>query len=204
MADTKRQVLERIIKNGEGWTFTPASFADVADPRVIGVVLGRLTKEKKIQRIARGLYSFPKQHPKFGALHPEIQEIVEAIARKDNLRVIASGAYAANLLGLSEQVPAKIVFLTDGKSRKVKIGKNTIELKKASPKQLSLSGTEAGIVIQALRYIGKNYIDKVLSKKLRDKLSRKTKKTLLEHLAAVPAWMRPVLKEISGEGRGNE
>lgn len=204
MADTKKQILERIIKNGEGWTFTPASFADIADPRVIGVVLGRLTKEEKIQRIARGLYSFPKQHPKFGALHPEIQEIVEAIARKDNLRVIASGAYAANLLGLSEQVPAKIVFLTDGKSRKVKIGKSTIELKKASPKQLSLAGTEAGIVIQALRYIGKNYLDKTLSKKLGEKLSTKTKKTLLSHLAVVPAWMRPVLKEISGKGTDNE
>jgi len=63
MISVKRLVLERIIKNGKGWTFTPASFADVADPRVVGLILSRFTKEKKIVRISRGLYSFPKIHP---------------------------------------------------------------------------------------------------------------------------------------------
>jgi len=71
------------------------------------------------------------------------------------------------------------------------------------PKQLSLAGTEAGTVIQALRHIGKNYIDKTVSKKLTGKLSAKTKRTLLEHLATAPAWMRPVLKEIAGNGIDN-
>jgi hypothetical protein len=193
----REKVLNRIFKKGEGYTFTPASFADIANPQVIAVILGRLSKEKKIQRITRGIYSFPKTHPKFGQLFPKVNEIVEAIAKKDNLRIMASGAYAANLLGLSEQVPSKIVFLTDGKSRKIKIGVNTIELKKASPKQFSLSDSEAGIVIQALRYFGKNNIDKTIVKKLKEKLSSKTKTILLKNIALAPGWMRPFINEIS-------
>lgn len=197
MTNIHKAVLSRIIDNRQGWTFTPDAFVDLASPEVIGVVLGRLTKAGKIKRIARGLYNYPKQHQKFGELFPAIEEIAQAIALKSRMRIIPSGAYAANLLGLSEQVPAKVVYLTDGKTRTIKLGKATIQFKKTAPKHLALAGTESGIVIQALRHIGEEYIEGNIIRKLRAQLSKETKNELLSNLALSPAWMRPVIREIA-------
>jgi hypothetical protein len=197
MENIHQVVLSRVALNGQGWTFTPDAFHDLATPNVIGVVLGRLAKAGKIKRVARGLYSYPKQHKKFGALFPAIDEVAQAIAQRDQIRILPSGAYAANLLGLSEQVPAKVVYLTDGKSRTIKLGEASIEFKKTAPRYVALAGTESGLVIQALRHIGKEYIESKTIRTLRAHLSKKTKKELLSHLTLAPAWMRPVLKEIA-------
>ena len=107
-------VVSRIYGHGRGWVFTPKEFTDMIDPRKVGVILGRFVSEGKIRRLARGLYDYPKVHSELGTLLPSAEDIVKAIAGRDRIRLLPSGAYAANLLGLSEQVPAKVVFLTDG------------------------------------------------------------------------------------------
>ena len=122
MQPTINKILSRIHGHGRGWVFTPSEFADIADQRVVGVMLGRLAKQGKIRRIARGIYDFPRKHPYFGQLSPPIDDVAKTISKRDKIRLLPSGAYAANLLGLSTQVPAKIVYLTDGKPRKLKIG----------------------------------------------------------------------------------
>jgi hypothetical protein len=116
-----------------------------------------------IRQLARGLYVYPRTDRELGLLAPSSDEIAEALAGRDALRLLASGAYAANLLGLSTQVPLGIVFLTDGSSRKVQVGKRQFILKQTSPRNMATAGRISGMVIQALRHLGKEHVDEEIN-----------------------------------------
>ncbi len=121
----------------------------------------------------------------------------DALAEKDNLKIQPSGAYAANLLGLSDQVPAKIVFLTDGSTRMVQVGNWHIMLKKTTPKNMATARRMSGLVIQALRYIGQKHIDDKVIQKLKRKLSVEDKEQLMNDLRYAPAWIGEILKQLN-------
>jgi len=104
------KVLSRIYGKKRGWVFTPIHFFDLGNRTAIDQSLGRLAKFGTIRRLARGLYDYPEKHTTLGYLPPNYERIAQALAGRDSLKIQPSGAYAANLLGLSEQVPAKIVF----------------------------------------------------------------------------------------------
>src|ERR1022692_3291284 len=122
------------------------------------MTLLRLVRIGGIRRLARGLYECPKTHPVLGLLSPPVESIVEALAGRDGTRVQASGAYAANLLHLSEQVPAKIVYHTDGASRQVRVGRQTIILKNTAPSRLRAHDRISGLVIQIGRASGRERV----------------------------------------------
>jgi len=153
----KNAILSRIYGHGRGWVFTPKVFADIASPTTVGPTLSRLVSARTIRRLARGLYDYPKIHTELGMLLPSVESIAKAIAGRDRVRLLASGAYAANLLGLSQQVPAKVVFLTDGTSKRIVVDSLTIELRKTAPQYMALAGKESGLVIQALGPKSKTY-----------------------------------------------
>ncbi len=111
------QVLRRIKGRGRGSVFTPADFVDLAGRAAVDQTLSRLAKASTLRRLARGVYHYPQQHRSLGELRPSAEVIAKALAGRDRTRLQPSGVYAANLLGLSEQVPMKVVFLTDGPSR---------------------------------------------------------------------------------------
>lgn len=110
------QILESIITRGSGSIFVPTDFLDLGSREAIDIVLHRLVRKGTIRRLARGIYDYPEEHPVIGKLQPSPEKIAEALVDRDCTRIQATGAYAANMLGLSEQVPAKVVFLTDGPS----------------------------------------------------------------------------------------
>lgn len=193
-------ILSRIYGHGRGWVFTPSSFADITDKKTASVTISRLVDKGVIRRLSRGLYDYPRLHPKLGILLPEINEIVKAIVGRDKIRIQPVGAYAANALGLSEQVPSKIIFHTDGRNKKVTIEKTVIEFKHVSTKKISLAGKEAGLVIEALRYIKLRNITKDMILKLSNNLQHTTKKDLIKNIQLAPDWMAPILKEIVGVG----
>lgn len=112
-----------------------------------------------------------------------------------------AGARAANALGLSTQVPAKSIYLTDGPSRRVVLGKRVIDLRHASPKHLIAPGSPAGTVIQALRHVGAIRAADVAQVAAR-RLSVNDKKRLASTAAQAPAWMRPTLASIANTGSG--
>lgn len=114
-----------------------------------------------IRRLARGVYDFPQEHPVLGLLSPSADTVARALANRDRTRLQPAGAYAANALGLSEQVPAKAVFLTDGASRTVRIGQTTIQLRRTTPRNMAAAGRLSGLVIQALRELGKEHVTTV-------------------------------------------
>jgi hypothetical protein len=116
------QVIAEIRSRGRGSVFVPADFLEIGSRGAVDVTLHRLARQGTIRRLARGLYDFPKDHAALGRLSPSAQAVAEALAGRDRTHIQPAGAYAANTLGLSEQVPAKAVFLTDGPSRTVKVG----------------------------------------------------------------------------------
>lgn len=111
-----------------------------------------------------------------------------------------TGAYAANLLGLSDQVPAKVVFLTDGRSKRVRLGKLEIVLKQTSPRNMGTAGRVAGLVIQALRYLGHANVDDDTMKRLGRRLSADQKAELLKDIAYAPAWIGKIIRRVADKG----
>ena len=194
----EQSVTNRIYGRGRGCVFTPTDFLDIGSRRSIDLSLHRLTKRGTIRRIARGLYHYPeKNHPLLGELAPSIEAVSKAIAAREQVKLQPSGAYAANLLGLSEQVPAKVVFLTNGPARKVRLGRLVIELRKVAPRHMAAAGRTSGLVIAALRYLGKTNVTTARVERLRQVLSTEDRTRLLADLNHAPAWMHEHLRAIA-------
>src|ERR1700728_4404846 len=152
------KVLTRIRSHGRGSVLVPGDFLDLGSRQGVDLVLHRLARKGTLRRLARGVYDFPKQHPVLGPLSPPADVIARALAGRDRTRLQPTGAYAANVLGLSEQVPAKAVFLTDGPSRTVRIGPTTIQLRRTTAKNMATAGRLSGLLIQALRELGEEHV----------------------------------------------
>jgi hypothetical protein len=193
------KIHQRIRRTGPGWVFTPDALLDLATPYTVGMTLLRLARAGDIRRLARGLYDFPKTHPKLGKLSPSVDDIARALTGKHKIRLQPAGAYAANLLRLSEQVPAKVVFLTDGPSRKVRVGNRTIELRRTSPRNVAAAGRTSGLVIAALRELGQHHVTRARIAHLRELLSKSDRARLLKDLSLAPVWMHPFLRFIAAD-----
>lgn len=190
------RVMRRVRASGRGSVFTPSDFLAVAARSSIDQALSRLVKGGQLRRLARGLYDFPKMHPKLGALSPAPDDVAHALARETGSQVQIAGARAANALGLSTQVPAQSTYLTNGPSRRVVLGKRVVDLRHASPKHLVAPGSAAGTVVQALRHVGPVRAADVARVAARQ-LSANDKKTLASSAVQAPAWMRPTLVTIA-------
>ncbi len=199
MQTIEEKIISRIHGHGYGWCFTPKEFWDLGRTGAIRVGLFRLVRKKMIRRLANGLFDYPRKDSQLGVLSPSPDAVARALSSRDVIRMQPSGAYAANLLGLSEQVPARIVYLTDGASRRVKIGVREIRLKRTTPRNMATAGRISGTVIQAFKFIGKNRMTPSYIDILRKKLNAKEKKCLVKDRVHAPAWMHVWLIK-AGEG----
>jgi hypothetical protein len=197
MQSTDLKILSRIYGSGRGSVFTPGRFLDIGSRDAVDKVLSRLAQKGTIRRIARGLYDYPEHHPIMGILAPSPDAIARALAGKQGIRLQPSGAYAANRLGLSTQVPARIVYLTDGPSRTVRVGNQEIRLKRTTPRSMGPADRISGLVIQALRHLGQKHVDDAVIQTLQRKLSDQDKKRLIKDIAYAPAWVGKHLREIA-------
>ena len=195
MLSIPSRIKKRIQSKGRGFVFAKNQFLDIGSRVAVAKALERLADSGMIRRLSRGIYDYPARHPDFGELPPNYDRIAQALAGRDNLRMQPTGAYAANLLHLSDQVPAKVVFLTDGSHRKIQIGKLTIILKRTTPKNMATAGRISGLVFQALRYIGRENIDDIVIRKL-NRLSDKDKQIIIADLRYAPAWMERIIRQL--------
>lgn len=195
MQSIKNKIINRIYGKGRGWCYTPKSFSDLGSPEAIRITLHRLEKKGAIRRLSRGIYEYPKKHPTIGFLSPDPDKIAEAIAVRDAIRIQPSGAFAANILGLSNQVPAKIVFLTDGSGRRIKIGPREIIFKRTTPRNMA-GAKSSGTLILALKYIGKEQVSQDHIKHFRESLSNHIKMKLKKDSIYAPGWICPIIDEI--------
>jgi hypothetical protein len=187
----------RIYGHGRGAVFIPNDFLDLGGRDAVDKALSRLTARGVIRRLARGLYEYPREHPELGTLSPDLEKVAKALAGKHRIRLQPAGAYAANLLGLSEQVPAKIVFLTDGPSRTVKIGRQEIHLRRTTPRNMAAAGRLSGLLMQAFRSLGRQHITRQRLARLKLTLPAKERKQLIKDLPLAPTWMHPFFRELA-------
>lgn len=192
-----KAILRSIRSRPDASVLSSRHFADFGSQDGIRQALSRLVKAGKIRRIRRGLYDLPRKHPITGQTAPDIMATVRALMDGSHAQWQFAGAYAANALGLSDQVPSKIIILTDGVPRRVSLGKLVLVFRRAAPRNLLGVGQRAGLVIQALRYLkGSPDMPKHLARLKKD-LDADTKKDLAALTPKLVAWMRPLAQEIT-------
>lgn len=197
MQSIESKILSRIYGHKRGSVVVANQFLDLGTRSAVGIALHRLARQGVIRRLARGVFDYPKTHPVLGPLWPAAETVAKAIAHRDEALLQPAGAYAANLLGLSEQVPAKIVFLTDGPSRTVHIGPMVIQLRKTTPRNMAAAGTLTGLLVQALRHLGREHITPARIEHLKRTLPKHQRSELVKHLKLAPTWMHPILRELA-------
>jgi hypothetical protein len=195
------QINQRIAlasKRNPGQVHTPFDFLDLGSPQSVGMALMRQVRHGNLRRLARGLYDVPRTHPLLGLLEPTADAIAQALARRNGASVQPAEAMAANLLSLSEQVPARAVYETDGPSHIVKVGALTVQLKNRPPRQVRGASAMSHLVFAALRSVGKAQVNPARIGHLRETLSAQDRAQLLKDLPLAPAWMHPHLRLIAG------
>ncbi|MDP1727206.1 MAG: DUF6088 family protein [Bacteroidota bacterium] len=190
------QILDKIKKARRGTLYFPESFLSFGNAKAISKALERLTKNGELTRVATGMYVRPENDPVIGMVTPGIEEIAKAIAKRDKARIVPTGIYALNRLGLSTQVPLNVVYLTDGAARKIKIGKRSITFKKSTPKNVSAIGELSRLAIQALRTIGKDKVTSTEIEKILFVLKNEKPAHLLHDIRLAPEWIRVILQPL--------
>ena len=190
-------ILRRIRRMKPGTIFTPRDLATLGPRTAVASALSRHLKAGTVKQPARSLYQVPETHPLLGELRASPDQIATALAGKYHLKLQPSGAYAANLLGLSDQVPQRIVYLTDGTPRQVRSGKQLIVLRRTTPRSMATAGRVSGLVIQALRYLGQRHVDRTVMEKLRKRIGPKERAQLLKDIPLAPAWIGELMRQIA-------
>jgi len=190
------QILKKIKGNKRGKIFFPANFSKLGSEAAIHQALKRLTEKGILLRIAHGIYLYPKTDPELGILYPPIDEIAKAIAKRDKARIIPTGVQALNLLGLSTQLPMKVVYLTDGAQRNISIGNQSIKFKKTSPRNLVAKGEISGLVIQALREIGKDNASDSQLRIIHEILQKEDPANVRNDVGLAPAWISRIMSTV--------
>jgi hypothetical protein len=200
----KQQLLRSATRLGPGKPFLAKDFLDIGSRASVDMALGSLAKEGAIRRIRRGLYDIPRVSETLGGeLSPDVDAAAHALARRYRWKIVPDGPWAANLLGLSTQVPAKITYLSDGPSRSVPIGRRTIQFKHARPQALAGHGGKAALVVQALRHIGQRAVgDQKLLAMLKSRLSAAEVRQFVKAAHLGVDWIYEVAKLIAKDQVG--
>ena len=195
MESIESKVLKKVKSTRKGVLIFPEDFQTFGSSEAIRLALHRLEKENIIARVAQGIYVRPQISKYIGAVMPTAEEIAISIAKRDHCKIVPTGGYALNALGLSTQVPMNVVFLTDGSPRIIKIGKRTIKFKKTSPKNLLAKGNISKLVIQALREIGINRQTESEEAKIIELLKKEKQDILIHDIKLAPVWIQKIMSK---------
>jgi hypothetical protein len=190
------KILRSIRAKRSARAFTAKDFTRFGHRPAIWQALAQLVKTGQLRRIRQGLYDLPRPHPLVGQTAPDPMGVVRTLMADSDAIWQPSGAYAANLLGLSEQVPARIIILTNGVPKKVSLGKLTLDFRRTAPRNLLGAGRPAGMVIQAVRHLRGNLTPKAVDR-LRHQLDLAAKEELRDLNPKLPEWMRPLIHQLA-------
>jgi len=198
-SSTPSRIARRIRRACNAEVFITGDFLDLDSRSAVDAALSWLTRKGEIRRLARGMYFRPRLNPWLGEVSPSKDAVVLALARRDHTRVRKIDASAANLLGLTEQVPAQVDYLTDGRSRTVKVGPHVIKFRHVATRTIAPENTIVGMVIAGLRNLGKSKITPEHLRRLQVTIPAKERRHLLDNLTLAPGWMHPHLQELAAE-----
>lgn len=191
------EIKRRILTYESGTVFVAADFADITDKKTASVGLSRLESEGVIRRILRGVYDKPAYNRFLGEfVAPIPDKVAHAIARNFGWTIVPCGDTALNLLGLSTQVPAVWVYVSDGTYKEYSYDNTTIQFKRTTNKEVSKLSYKTALVIQALKALGKDNIDEMVISRLQKKLTAEEKKAMVSEAKAVTSWIYEYLKQI--------
>jgi hypothetical protein len=191
----ENKIFESLKSRKKGIVIFISDFLDYGNSESVKKALLRLNEKETIVRLAHGIYLYPKVDKELGVLFPSTEDIALAIARRDKVRIIPTGVQALNKLGLSTQVPMKVVYLTDGGTRNIKVGKRTISFRNTSPKNLFMKGEISSLVIQALKTIGNSKLDDSTLLKIQNILKKEKKENIINDAKLAPAWINKILTQ---------
>lgn len=200
MQSIDNKVISRIYGNQRGWSFSKNDFSDLGSDAAIRKALSRLEIKGTIRRVLRGIYDYPRISTLLNEpMGPDLDELARALARKSGWRIQPSENTALNLLGLSTQVPAQSVYLSDGPSKIYDIGQRQLVFKKRSLKESGFKHQESEIVVQALKALGRERIGANVRKKLAEKWPPRLWQKILRDTKTAPAWVCDIIRTISLE-----
>lgn len=204
MADLKRSVAVRISGAPTAQVWTPVDFLDLGSRDAVDKALQRLVQAGQLRRIDRGLYDTPRLNTltKRPAV-ADYRQIIDALARRDQVRMLVDGLTAANDLGLTTAVPAHVIIHTDARRRTIRLDNLVIEFKQTAPSKLYWAGRPAMRIVQALRWLkdtlptDRDRILARLSDILRDHRHGKAlRDDLRAGIGTLPAWMQAIVREL--------
>lgn len=197
MQSIENKILARLKGGGRGRIFFPSDFSGFGEPRSVLKALERMTNEEIIVRLAKGIYCYPKidHRLRLGVILPSLDVVAHAVARRDQARIVPTGAQALNLLGLSEQVPTNAVYLTDGSARKLKLyGGRGIVFQHTAPKNLVFSNELAMLITFALREVGANNVTEEMASSIKALLQQEPKENIVKDLVLMPEWIGKIVR----------
>jgi hypothetical protein len=179
MKESVSHIIEQKINRLKpGQVFLPSDFKGLGTSTAIRKALSRLVESRQVERMGQGIYVIPQNDKIFGKILPSMEQLAEALAKKEHVKIKPSGQHALNKVGLSNQVPMRLVFLTNGNSKKIQIGKNAIIFKSTTAKKLSMKGD-----ITSLLFLGLEELDlKKLSRTQMDRIMELLKQENPENL----------------------
>ena len=199
MVSIEDKIAETIQRKRKGSIILSADFVHLAPLKTILKALERLTNQGKVVRLARGIYCKPKMDTVFGlgVVYPGLDEIAQAIAKRDHIQIVPSGEYAQNRLGLSTQVPMNYVYLTDGSPRRIKIynGKGIL-FKRISPKNFKFKSPLAMMITFALKDLGEGNLSEEQFNRIKQLLSNEDKSKVIQDYPLMPEWIRRIFQRI--------
>jgi len=197
---TENRLLSRIYGNGRGWAFSQADFADLGARSTIDSALHRQEREGVIRRVIRGIYDYPRHSKALGGkTSPNIDQIAHALARKFAWRIQPDGATAQNLLGLSTQVPARAVYLSDGPDRSYTVGRTKLEFEHTALKEAGFRLPASRLIVQALKAFGEGRIPPKAIAQIRRQFDSSLRKRILLDTKTATGWVYAAIQEIARE-----
>jgi predicted transcriptional regulator of viral defense system len=193
MQSINNQIESEIKKKRKGKIFFADEFKKFGSEEVVRITLFRLCNKGLIVRLSAGIYIYPKISKLIGVVYPSIEEVVKQIARREKSRIVPTGLYALNKIGLSTQVPMRFVFLTDGAARELKIAGVKVKFQKTIAKNLSFKGKLTVLVVFALKEIGKNNLQEIELQRINELLSHEAKEIILHDSKLAPNWIAEIM-----------
>ena len=184
---TNSQIETKVKRSKPGQIFLPSDFKDLGTSTAIRKALSRLVKQKVLIRMGQGIYTISINDKIFGDVLPSIEEIAAAIAKKEHVKIMPTGQYALNKIGLSNQVPTKLIFLTNGTKKNISIGKNAIVFQPTSSKKLAMIGSITSLLLLGLEELDLDKISETDINKIIYLLKKENIKKLKHDLKLAPA-----------------
>lgn len=200
MLSLTRRITQHASTLPEGAPLCPNGLLHLGYRAGVDQALSRLARRGRLMRVCQGVYVRPIQ-TRFGTRPPAVEKVVASLSALWGEVIVPSGAAAANLLGLTEQVPVRPVYLTSGPTRQLRLGDQTVQLRHAPRWQLVAPHRPAGDVVRALAWLGPEEAEaglrEVASRILDGDLAE-----LAKACAILPAWIAEPVSGLVAHGQG--